>query len=86
MPYTVYVLRSEKSGRLITGTTQDMEKHLIDHNSGRVEPTKLMRPMRLLHFEVYGTPKEAASRERELRTSRGRDDLRKLLGTAFGPG
>lgn len=84
MPYTVYVLRSEKTGRLITGTTQDMERHLVDHNSGRFEPTKPMRPMHLLHFEVYGTPKEATRRERELRTVRGRDDLKKLLGSAFG--
>ena len=84
MPYTVYVLKSEKTGRTITGTTQDMERNLIDHNSGRLEPTKADRPMRLVHFEVYGTSQEASRRERELRTTRGRDDLRKLLGSALG--
>ena len=83
MPYTVYVLRSEKTGRLLTGTTLDMERHLIDHNSGRVEPTKLLRPMRLVHFEVFGTPNEASRREREMKSTRGRDDLKKLLGSAF---
>ncbi len=84
MPYTVYVLRSEKNGRMFTGTTQDMERHLVDHNSGRLDETRPLRPMRLVHFEVFGTPKEAQRRERELRSTRGQEDLKKLLGGAFG--
>jgi hypothetical protein len=44
MSYWVYILRSEDTGRYYTGSTEDIDKRVIDHNGGRVESTRAYRP------------------------------------------
>jgi putative endonuclease len=38
--YYVYVLKSEKDGRLYKGLTSDLEKRLLQHNAGITKSTK----------------------------------------------
>ena len=48
--YYSYILKSLKDGRYYYGSTNDVEKRLIKHNSGQVKATKGRRP-----FEIHFT-------------------------------
>lgn len=58
-----YILRCS-DGTLYTGWTNDIEKRLVAHNSGKgAKYTRTRRPIRLVHIEYFDTKEEAMSRE-----------------------
>ncbi|KKR50866.1 MAG: Excinuclease ABC C subunit domain protein [Candidatus Curtissbacteria bacterium GW2011_GWA1_40_16] len=59
MKYFVYVLQSLKDKKYYVGQTYDIEKRLIEHNSGLVRSTKSRTPFVLVGTEVYETRSEA---------------------------
>jgi putative endonuclease len=77
--FTVYVLRSKSRGSFYTGSTSDLAKRLIRHNANLNRSTKNRGPWELVHTEAFATLAEAVRRERELKTGKGRDSLRKML-------
>ncbi|MBI3290605.1 GIY-YIG nuclease family protein [Candidatus Microgenomates bacterium] len=77
--YTVYVLRSLKSNRLYTGSTNDFERRLIEHNSGHKGYTKYIGPFKLIYREEFFTRSEAYRRELFLKTGKGREFLKSSL-------
>ncbi len=79
MSYFVYVLRSLKNGRFYTGYTQNLDRRLQEHNSGQSSYTKLTRPFKLVYKESFKNKKEAMKRERDLKTGKGREEIRKKL-------
>ena len=49
---------------LYTGWTNDLEKRIEAHNTGKgAKYTKTIRPVRLVYFETFATKEEAMSRE-----------------------
>ena len=51
-------------GSLYTGWTNDLDKRLKAHNSGRgAKYTKTRRPVELVYYEKFLTKQEAMSRE-----------------------
>ena len=77
--YTVYVLKSLKDGRQYTGSTEDLERRLKEHNAGKTASTRRRRPFVLVHTEEYESREAAEDRERYLKTGKGREELKKLL-------
>ncbi len=75
----VYVLCSEKDGKLYIGLTNDLTRRLEEHNTGRVLSTKGRRPMKILRVEEYYDRKQAAEREKFLKTGQGRELLKKII-------
>ena len=62
MNYT-YLLECS-DGTLYCGWTNDLEKRVKAHNSGRgAKYTKSRRPVRLVWYETFETKEEAMSRE-----------------------
>lgn len=62
MNYT-YILKCS-DGTLYTGWTNDLDKRLAAHNSGRgAKYTKGRTPVTLAYFEVFETREEAMRRE-----------------------
>ena len=60
--YTYIVKCSDET--LYTGWTNDLEKRIEAHNSGKgAKYTKTRRPVTLVYFEEYGTKQEAMKRE-----------------------
>jgi len=47
--YHSYILKSLKDGRYYYGSTEDLEKRLLKHNSGQVKSTKGRIPF-VIHF------------------------------------
>lgn len=80
----VGVLRSEATGRLYTGSCEDLPGRLHEHNSGDSPATRHGVPLVPIHQEWFSTRAEAYARERLLKTGRGRDELERLLSAALG--
>jgi len=59
MKYYVYILSSEKDGNFYVGQTSSIKKRLLAHNAGRVRSTKHRRPLKLVHYEEFGSRGEA---------------------------
>ncbi len=53
MPFYVYILRSEKDGTLYTGQTENMQKRLQEHNSGKIKSTKSKIPYKLIYLRDF---------------------------------
>jgi putative endonuclease len=77
--FFVYVLKSLKNGRFYTGSTNDLERRLLEHNSGRSKYTKLTAPFELVYKEKYTTRSEAYKRELYLKTGKGRSYIIEIL-------
>jgi putative endonuclease len=75
----VYILISLKDKRFYTGLTNNVEKRILQHNNGVVRSTKSRRPFVLIHTESFATRKEAAAREKFLKSGVGRSQLIQLL-------
>ncbi len=62
MNYT-YILKCS-DGTLYTGWTNNLEKRLNAHNSGKgAKYTKVRRPVQLMYYEEFATKEEAMKRE-----------------------
>jgi putative endonuclease len=77
--YTVYVLQSEKDGRLYKGFTNNIERRLSEHNNGYVASTKRYIPWKCVYTEPAPDSMTARSREKFLKSGHGRDFLKSIL-------
>lgn len=68
----VYAIKSSSSGRIYIGQTENMERRLMEHNTGRVRSTIMGRPWVLLRTEEFDTRAGARWAERRLKASKGR--------------
>jgi putative endonuclease len=77
MPYWVYILQNETTGKLYKGQTSDLESRIERHNtyeSGSMRYTyKQKGQWRLIYSEEYSTRSEAMKRERFLKSGQGRE-------------
>ena len=70
----VYAIESKLSGRIYIGQTENLERRLLEHNSGKVPSTRMGQPWILLKTEEFATRAEARWAERQLKDSKGRRD------------
>ena len=77
--FYTYVLLSEQDGTFYTGTTNNLEKRLEEHNNGKVYSTKFKRPYKLIYAECCLNKNDAFRRERYLKTGIGKRYLRNRL-------
>ncbi len=69
--FYVYVLKSERDGRLYTGMTRNLSRRLAEHRQGKVKSTVRRRPLTLVYSEEFPDKTSAASRERYFKTPEG---------------
>ncbi|MEK7127764.1 MAG: GIY-YIG nuclease family protein, partial [Patescibacteria group bacterium] len=62
--FFAYVLRSIKNGRFYYGSSNNLERRLKEHNSGKTYSLKYVRPLELVYSEEFSTLKEARAREK----------------------
>lgn len=77
--YFVYVLFSHTDRKLYVGYSNDVAKRFAKHQAGHVAATKNRRPLELIYYEAYSTPKEAKRREKFLKGGNGRAQLKTQL-------
>ena len=81
--FYVYILHSQKDHKLYTGFTNNIKRRVIEHNSGKVESTKLRRPLKLIYYEAYIEKSDAENREIFLKSGSGKRYLKKQLKIYF---
>lgn len=74
----VYILKGINN-KLYKGSTDDLKKRIVAHNSGRVRSTKIGRPWELLYYEAFTNKKLARKEELFLKTGKGRERIKFLL-------
>ena len=82
MTFYVYILRNP-DGHTYVGQTNDLDRRLEEHNDPEYKGTKYTKryrlPWDLIHKECFKTRSEAMKRERELKTGKGRDWIKKNI-------
>lgn len=69
--FYVYVLKSDKDGKLYIGSTNDLRRRFFEHNKGLVNSTRPRRPFSLVYYEAYLSEKDAKDRENMLKKFAG---------------
>ena len=78
MFYT-YVLLSRIDNYLYVGWTDDLKNRLLQHNSGKVDSTKLRKPFNLVYYEACLSKEKAIKREKYFKTGYGRRFLKSRI-------
>ncbi len=78
MFYT-YVIKSKKSNKLYTGSTNNLRKRLNQHNEKKPTWTKNYAPWILIYYEACLNKEDARSREKYLKTGMGKRYLKNRL-------
>ncbi len=72
MKFFTYILMSDVDGGLYIGQTQDVEKRLKRHNTGRNRSTSAKRPWKLLFAKPCSSRSEAMKLEKYLKSLKKR--------------
>ncbi len=68
----VYILKSLKNNRTYTGSTDNIEKRLSEHQNGQVVSTRNRRPLKLIYSEKFNSINEARRQEQYYKSCSGR--------------
>ena len=82
MFYT-YILKSKKDGKLYTGSTKDLRKRFLQHNTGKSFSTKGRGPFEIIYYEACLEEEKARSRELYLKSGMGKRYLKNRLGASY---
>jgi len=77
--FCVYVLSSIEYKKSYVGCTDDLDRRLKEHNSGKMAFTKRYKPWKIIHFEEFESLSSARKRESFLKTGAGRRFLKILF-------
>ncbi len=77
--YYVYILQSTSFGRYYVGSTGDIARRLLEHNSGSTHSTKPFRPWVLVYQEELATKTDARKRENQIKRYKGGRAFHQLL-------
>lgn len=81
----VYILQSLKNARYYTGSTDEVEKRLKQHNAGKVKATLFIRPLELKAFIPCTTLKEARQAEYRLKRYKRKDIIELVIESKMLP-
>jgi putative endonuclease len=77
--YYTYVIQSQKNNRYYIGSTKDLNRRLLEHNSNNTQSLKNKGPYKLVYKESFLTVTEARKREKEIKSYKGGNAFKKLL-------
>lgn len=80
--YHLYILRSQKTGRLYTGTTSDVRRRVRDHHLGNTPSTRRQGPWELVYLDVLPDRAAALEREQHLKSLTGGPEKFQLVDAA----
>ncbi len=68
--FFVYMLKSEKRVWYYVGSTNDLDRRISEHNSGKVKSTKSFLPFNFVYTKEFLNEHDARLYERRLKKSR----------------
>ena len=79
--FYAYVIKSMVKDYLYKGHCENLEKRLLEHNSGMTISIKPYIPFEIIYFEEFEQRIDAVKREKYLKTSAGRRFLKNKMGS-----
>ena len=58
--------------------TSDIQRRILEHNSGLVKSTKNRKPLDVVHYETFETKSEALLFEKKLKDKKGKINIQLL--------
>ncbi len=77
--YYVYAIESLNRKYIYIGITNDIDKRVKQHNTGKNKTTKPYLPFQILFTEEYKTRIDARKREKYLKSGCGKEYVKKLV-------
>ncbi|MFH1198316.1 MAG: GIY-YIG nuclease family protein [bacterium] len=77
--YFVYILRSKVFSKTYVGFTEDLQRRLYEHNSGKSTFTRKYKPWEIVFFEKYLYLDEAVKREKYYKSAAGRRKIKNII-------
>jgi len=74
-----YILYSLKDRKTYTGSTDNLQRRLSEHQLGKVLATKNRLPVKLIYFEKFNSVDEARKREHYYKSCAGRKKLKVII-------
>jgi len=81
----VYVLQN-KHKKWYIGSTKNLRKRILQHNSGKNKSTKYGVPWKIIYCEISINQQDARAREKYLKSGMGRRYLKNRLKFFFAKG
>ena len=78
--FYVYLLLL-KNNQIYTGSTNNLKRRTTELRLGKVASTKNRRPLKLIHYEAYLLKDDAVRREKYLKTTYGKRDMKRQLSS-----
>ena len=78
----VYAIVSLKNRQIYVGMSQNIERRIIEHNSGHTKSTRAYIPWELFFTENANGSKQARSREKYWKSGIGKEKLKIILSTS----
>jgi putative endonuclease len=75
----LYILRSLKTGNFYVGHAEDIERRLLEHNSGRSRSTKSRAPWVLVLSEGFESRSEAMAKESLIKSWKSPKAVQQLI-------
>ena len=75
----LYILLNKAKTRTYTGVTDNVERRLKDHNSGKVASSRPYGPYKVTHTESFATLGEAKQKEKFYKSTTGRRRLKEMF-------
>jgi putative endonuclease len=79
----VYILKSLKNSRYYIGSTIDLKRRLIEHNSGSSKYTSLTRPFELVFSQDFDNIKVARRIELKLKRLKSRRIIDRIISDKY---
>ncbi len=79
----VYVLRSGKDNKLYVGYTENLDRRMMEHQTGKVKSTHHRLPLTLIYYEAYLVEADARGREKFPKSGSGHMFINKQLRNYF---
>ncbi len=78
--YYVYAVYSDRFDKIYIGMTSNLEQRFLSHNElSKKGWTRKFRPWRIVYTEILESKEKALKREKELKTFKGREFIRKQI-------
>ena len=79
----VYILKSEKNGRYYIGSTDNLDRRIIEHNSGKTHSLKYLVPLRIVFHQKFTDNNEAKQMEQKLKRIKSRKILEQTISDGY---
>ena len=77
--YFLYILQSVKNNRYYIGSTNNLERRLLEHNSGKTKSLRYLRPLKIVFQKEFIKESEAKQAEKKLKRFKNKNILERII-------